>query len=366
MCIASGSKEHIGKVAFISNNIENYSFGAFMAKIKTLKSANPRFIYHFLTSDKLNDQLHKLIDSSTINNINNDIYSNINITIPSLSVQNKIVNVLDNFKKVCSSLNIGLPKEIELRNKQYQYYRDQIFNYLNTGKFDRAERERERLDLVKLLLFIFDQVEVSLEDIGYFYNGLTGKTQVDFTHSSNSYFVSFIDVFNNIEINNDLKLNNKVQIKENEKQNKVLVNDLLFTGSSENQNECAMCCLYNKQSDERVYLNSFSFGLRLYDYNFINPHYLKFLFHTNNLRSNINRCVNGVTRFNLSKDKFKKIKIVIPSLSIQNKIVNILDNLHQISNDFSQGIPLEIALRQKQYNYYRNYVFSLLNQKYKK
>ncbi|WP_407663513.1 restriction endonuclease subunit S domain-containing protein [Mycoplasma tullyi] len=51
----------------------------------------------------------------------------------------------------------------------------------------------------------------------------------------------------------------------------------------------------------------------------------------------------------------------MPSLSIQNKVVNILDNLYQISGDLSQGIPLEISLRQKQYEYYRDQIFNYLN-----
>ncbi|QMT98809.1 restriction endonuclease subunit S [Mycoplasma tullyi] len=281
MCISSGSKEHVGKVAYVLNDIDNYSFGAFMAKVKTLKCANPRFIYHFLSSDKFNNQLDKLISNTTINNINNHIYSNINLTIPSLSIQKKIVDVLDNFEQVCSSLNIGLPKEIELRNKQYEFYRNQIFNYLTTGEF-----ERER-DLIRLLVYIFGNVNVTLEDIGYFYNGLTGKTKSDFNQDSNSYYVSYVDIFNNLVINNNLNLNNKVNISENEKQNKVKIHDLLFTNSSENFDECAMCCLYTKDINNDVYLNSFSFGYRIYDHDLVNPHFLKHLFHTNVLRNKL-------------------------------------------------------------------------------
>ena len=51
------------------------------------------------------------------------------IPVPPLDVQNRIVNVLDNFEKICSGLNIGLPAEIEARQKQYEYYRDKLLTF---------------------------------------------------------------------------------------------------------------------------------------------------------------------------------------------------------------------------------------------
>ena len=55
------------------------------------------------------------------------------VPVPSLDVQNCIVNVLDNFEKICSDLNIGLPAEIEVRQKQYEYYRDKLLTFAETG-----------------------------------------------------------------------------------------------------------------------------------------------------------------------------------------------------------------------------------------
>jgi len=55
------------------------------------------------------------------------------VPVPPLDVQNRIVNVLDNFEKICSDLNIGLPAEIEARQKQYEYYRDKLLTFAETG-----------------------------------------------------------------------------------------------------------------------------------------------------------------------------------------------------------------------------------------
>jgi type I restriction enzyme S subunit len=51
------------------------------------------------------------------------------IPLPPLDVQQRLVNVLDNFDAICSDLNIGLPAEIEARQKQYEYYRDKLLSF---------------------------------------------------------------------------------------------------------------------------------------------------------------------------------------------------------------------------------------------
>jgi len=55
--------------------------------------------------------------------------SKIKIPIPPLKIQEEIVQILDNFDRVCNDLNIGLPKEIELCQKQYEYWREQLLNF---------------------------------------------------------------------------------------------------------------------------------------------------------------------------------------------------------------------------------------------
>ena len=86
----------------------------------------------------------KVSSGGTIQRLYNDNIAKAIITVPSLDVQNRIVNVLDNFEKICSDLNIGLPAEIEARQKQYEYYRDKLLTFLETGNtiLSRAEQSR--------------------------------------------------------------------------------------------------------------------------------------------------------------------------------------------------------------------------------
>ncbi len=58
-----------------------------------------------------------------------DIFKKTEITIPPLKEQERIVKILDKFESLTSNLKEGLPKEIELRNKQYEYYRNKLLSF---------------------------------------------------------------------------------------------------------------------------------------------------------------------------------------------------------------------------------------------
>lgn len=84
---------------------------------------NARFLFHALSGTTIKSK------SSSVPNMNANEIKAIKIPVPPLDVQNRIVNVLDNFEKICSDLNIGLPAEIEARQKQYEYYRDKLLTF---------------------------------------------------------------------------------------------------------------------------------------------------------------------------------------------------------------------------------------------
>ena len=70
----------------------------------------------------------------------------IELPLPSLTVQKKLVNVLDNFESICTDLNIGLPAEIEARQKQYEYYRDLLLTFAETGSTLMTDRQTDRAE----------------------------------------------------------------------------------------------------------------------------------------------------------------------------------------------------------------------------
>lgn len=98
ICMASGSKSHIGKVAYISNDT-NYYFGGFMGCIRTLEGLDSKYLFYLLKSEKFNKYLRKQISGVNINNINQRIFSNFEIPLPPIKEQKKIVEELDRYNK---------------------------------------------------------------------------------------------------------------------------------------------------------------------------------------------------------------------------------------------------------------------------
>ena len=194
-----------------------------------------------------------------------------------------------------------------------------------------------------------------LNEMGSFYGGLTGKSKADF-QQGNAKFITYMNIYSNIALNTDIE--DRVKVATGEKQNRIEFGDVLFTGSSETPDECGMSSVLTRQVDEPLYLNSFCFGFRLNDKTIYNPDFLKHLLRSKSIRDQIKKTANGVTRFNVSKKLFGKIKLPIPTLEEQNKIAVILDKFEALVNDLNQGLPAEIAAVKEQYEYYRNKLLS--------
>lgn len=190
-----------------------------------------------------------------------------------------------------------------------------------------------------------------LSEIGNQFNGLSGKSKKDF-ENGNCKYITYTNIYNNPSTNLDVK--DYVQVKENEKQNEIKYKDILVAGSSENLEDSGMVSVVTKEPNEKIYLNSFCFGFRLNDvfYDKYNPDFLKHLFRDKNFRNEIITCSFGVTRYNLSKEKFLKIKIPCPPLEVQEEIVQILDKFG------------ELEARKSQYEFWRAELLKLENIEY--
>lgn len=85
-----------------------------------------RYVFHCLCS-KYDELISR--KQGARGDLNSSLILSLPIPVPSLPVQQRIVTVLDNFDAICSDLNIGLPAEIEARQKQYEYYRDKLLSF---------------------------------------------------------------------------------------------------------------------------------------------------------------------------------------------------------------------------------------------
>ena len=91
--------------------------------------AEYRYVYYCLANQY---EYIKSLGTGSQTNINAQIVKKLKIPIPPLSIQSQIVAILDTFDTLTQSISEGLPKEIKLRQKQYEYYREQLLNFKAT------------------------------------------------------------------------------------------------------------------------------------------------------------------------------------------------------------------------------------------
>ena len=85
----------------------------------------PKFLYHYL----INKHLENLNLAGGVPSLTQKVLNNVPVPIPPLAEQQRIVSILDKFEALTTSISEGLPKEIELRRKQYEYYRNQLLSF---------------------------------------------------------------------------------------------------------------------------------------------------------------------------------------------------------------------------------------------
>lgn len=190
-----------------------------------------------------------------------------------------------------------------------------------------------------------------MSDVGTLYSGLTGKSKADFS-DGNARFATYVSVFNNLTT--DTLPEARVKVADGERQNRVRFGDILFTSSSESAEEVGMSSGVTAEPVEPLYLNSFCFGFRPHDVGELHPEFAKHLFRATVMRRQIIRTASGVTRINISKERFRKIKLPIPEPDEQKHIAALLDRFEALVNDILIGLPAEIQARRRQYEYYRD------------
>ena len=161
-----------------------------------------------------------------------------------------------------------------------------------------------------------------LGEMGSTFNGLTGKTKADFGHGD-AKFITYMNVFSNPMT--DLSMTESVEI--DEKQESVKAGDVFFTTSSETPEEVGMSSIMPVNADN-IYLNSFCFGYRATE-NF-DLNYLAYVLRADSFRKEMTFLAQGISRYNISKNKVMEVEISVPTLKEQTKIGEYFRNLDNL------------------------------------
>lgn len=161
-----------------------------------------------------------------------------------------------------------------------------------------------------------------LGDIGQTYTGLSGKAKDDFGHGQ-AQFITYMNVFSNPI--SSLEMTEPIEI--DPKQNEVEIGDVFFTTSSETPEEVGMSSvLLEKQG--KTYLNSFCFGFR--PSKKIDSYYLAYMLRSESAREKIILLAQGISRYNISKNKVMEIAVSLPSIDEQRIIGQYFCNLDNL------------------------------------
>ena len=336
-----------GKTLYVPDNSPAV-YASFLIKIELDNSKiSNRYYWHFSKSNQYWRQAEKLVSKGGQQQFNTNAVERVVVPVPPLDVQNRIVEVLDNFEKICSDLNIGLPAEMEARQKQYEYYRDKLLTFAETGNtiLSRAEQSRAEQSraeqsraeqsraeqsraLIKLLQYVFGYAVVTLEDIAENCDSMrkpvtSGKREAgEYPYYGASGIVDY-------------------------------VKDYIFDGDY----------LLVSEDGANLLARSTPIAFSISGKNWVNnhAHVLKFdcyetrrfiEFYLNSI--DLSSYISGGAQPKLNQKNLNRIEIPLPSQERQKYIVEILDRFDTICNDLTSGLPAEIEARQKQYEYYRD------------
>jgi len=279
--------------------------------------AEYKYVYYWLCKEYIN---LKSLGQGSQHNINANIIKNYKLPVPPLEVQREIVRILDNF----TFLTAELAAELAARQKQYEYYKEYLFeNHI----FDV---EWKRLD--ELFPFIR--------------NGFVGTIKSFFTNETDGIrYLEGTNIHDGVISDNEVLYVTKEFHKKHIK-NQLKSDDILMVQSG-HIGECAVVGKKYEGSNCHALIIMSNGGKCL-------SKYYVYYFHTIKGFKSLTPAITGGTIKHVLAGKVGKIKVPVPSLEQQQRIVDILDRFDTLCNDISSGLPAEIEARQKQYEYYRD------------
>lgn len=286
----------------------------------TLNGQNilPKYLYYLLNRNCQLLQYDNGVDQTNLRK--NDILK-VELLIPPLEVQEEIVRILDKF----GELEVELEAELEARQSQYEFWR---------GK----------------LLAVKDARVYKLNDLVDLYLGLTHTPKyVD----SGIKFISSMNISKGY-----LDLDNTKFISQEEYNNctsnaKPKKGDVLYVRVGSNLGHPV---IYDLDEEICVFV-SVGFA-RVKDSTILSNRYLKHWMDSDLFMKQVKAKTMNAPKANLNATWMKDFEIFVPNIDEQIRIISLLDKFDKLVNDITEGIPAEIKLRRKQYEYYRNKLLS--------
>lgn len=290
-----------GNTGNVVTNVEGVFHNNFFKINFDRKKIDKDYLFYYLNMKSIQTLILAKSGASTIPDLNhNDFYSIPCIFPNDIKEQKAIVSILKDTDNLITLLKNTIEKKKKIKDQTMM----ELFNVKNEGF-----------------------KTITLNQIGYTYNGLSGMNSSNFT-GGNKKYITFLNILNNPVVKEEFFR----KFHCDNIQNKVQKGDLFFNTSSEIPEEVAMCATID-YNVENVYLNSFCFGFRINDKSVDNK-YLSYFFRSQYGRNIMKTIAQGSTRFNLPKEKFLNYQIQIP-IDI-NRQIEIAEILTDIDNEIEK------------------------------
>ena len=317
-----------GGIGFVGYQGKSFWLGPLCYGIRTKNPdiVTTKYIYHCLCN-QTNDILARKKEGGTPS-LNSVDLGTIKISIPCLETQHKVVDVLDNFEAICNDFNIGLPAEIEARKQQYEFYRDLLLTFVETGNTILTDRQTDRQSIIKLLQYVFGFAYVGLEDISD--NCDAQRKPVTKGHRSTGKYPYYgasgiVDYVSDYIYDGDFLL-----ISEDGANLAARVTPIAFSITGQNWVNNHAHVLKFRDIYEQKYVEMYLNGMDLTPY------------------------ISGAAQPKLNQKNMNAIRIPLPAPEETRRIVDILSQFDKLCSDITEGLPAEISARQQQYEYYRD------------
>ncbi|MCY1703696.1 restriction endonuclease subunit S [Deinococcus sp. SL84] len=291
---------------------DEYRYVASTGYAQLRARGSEKFLYYSVLEDRFVERVIAKCTGSNYPAINSSDLSDITLFTTSLPEQQHIAATL-------SSLDDLITAHADKLEALRQHKRG-----LMQGLFPA---EGERVPRLRFPEFAEagEWKEKRLGDIAQTLGGLTGKAGKDF--GSGSPFVTYKQVFDYSSV--DFSKCALVKVEDGERQNALEFGDILITMSSETPEEVGYASVVLQSPQQNTYLNSFCFLLRPMKEE-IDAGFSKYLFHSPPYRKAVVVLAQGVTRFNISKNRFLDLRLALPPLPEQQHIAATLSSLDDL------------------------------------
>lgn len=283
-------------------------------------SLDPKYLTYFFHSQHFFNQKRKLAHGTKVMEVTPDTLKSIQLPVPPLEVQREIVRILDNF----TFLSAELAAELAARQKQYEYYKEYLFeNHISDVEWKRLDE-----------LFPFIR------------NGFVGTIKSFFTNEIDGIrYLEGTNIHDGVISDNEILYVTK-EFHEKHIKNQLKADDILMVQSG-HIGECAVVGKKYEGANCHALIIMSNGGECL-------SKYYVYYFHTLKGFKSLTPAITGGTIKHVLAGKVGKIKVPVPPLEVQQRIVDILDRFDTLCNDISNGLPAEIKLLKKQYEYFRD------------